>query len=195
MYEYIKGTIAELTPASVVIDVSGVGYLMNISLQTFESLADKSVATIYVHHIVREDAQLFFGFGTRQERELFRLLIGVSGIGGNTARMILSAFTPDELVTLIATGNSAMLKSVKGIGAKTAERVIIELRDKVIGIAAVDTPSGANVGSGSAYEEALAALAMLGFARAASDKVVRSLLKNDPSMAVEDLVRQSLKNL
>lgn len=195
MYEYIKGTIAELTPASVVIDVSGVGYLMNISLQTFESLADKSVATIYVHHIVREDAQLFFGFGTRQERELFRLLIGVSGIGGNTARMILSAFTPDELVTLIATGNSAMLKSVKGIGAKTAERVIIELRDKVIGVAAVDTPMGTNVGSGSAYEEALAALAMLGFARAASDKVVRSLLKNDPSMAVEDLVRQSLKNL
>ena len=137
MYEYIKGKIAELTPAYVVIEAGGIGYLLQISLQTYTALSNAVETTLYIHHIVREDAQIFFGFHQQKERELFRLLISVSGIGANTARIMLSSYSVEEMVQIIATGNIAALKNVKGIGTKTAERAIVDLKNKVLNVAAV----------------------------------------------------------
>lgn len=197
MYEYIKGTIAELSPARVVIEAAGVGYDIAISLQTYSEIEHLTEAKIYVHYVVREDAQLLYGFASKFERELFRHLLSVSGVGGNTARMILSTYSPDELRNIIATGNATLLKNVKGLGLKTAQKIIVELSGKVISITPyeerqlLDKVQGGN----EVYEEALAALAMLGFARAASDKVLKSVLKQNPNCSVEDAIRFSLKQL
>lgn len=198
MYEYIKGNIAELKPAQVIIDAGGVGYLINISLQTYSNLEKKTETLVYIHYIVREDAQILYGFADKQERELFRLLISVSGVGGNTARMILSTYAPDELINIISSENAALLKNVKGLGLKTSQKIIVELKDKITGIAysgesmtgTVDTAL-----SGTAYEESLAALTMLGFSKAASDKVLKKIIKDNPSSSVEDIIRMSLKKL
>lgn len=197
MYEYISGTIAELTPARVVIDAGGVGYDINISLQTYSELEGRESAKVYVHFVVREDAQLLYGFATQFERELFRHLLSVSGVGGNTARMILSTYSPDELRNIIATGNAVLLKNVKGLGLKTAQKIIVDLSGKV---AALTPTEGRNLldkmaGGDQTYDEALAALTMLGFARAASDKALRAILKQNPSCTVEAAVRQALKHL
>lgn len=197
MYEYIKGTIAELSPARVVIEAAGVGYDIAISLQTYSEIEHLAEAKIYVHYVVREDAQLLYGFASKFERELFRHLLSVSGVGGNTARMILSTYSPDELRNIIATGNATLLKNVKGLGLKTAQKIIVELSGKVISVTPyeerqlLDKVQGGN----EVYEEALAALAMLGFARTASDKVLKSVLKQNPNCSVEDAIRFSLKQL
>ena len=199
MYDYISGRVAELTPAYAVIDAGGVGYYLNISLQTFAAIEGRPEARLFVHFVVREDAQVFYGFATAAERELFRRLISVSGVGGGTARMVLSTFSPSELANIISSENAVLLKNVKGLGLKTAEKIIVELRDKMTGIAFdADAPASGH-GRGSADEaihrEALAALAMLGFSRAASDKAVCAILKDTPGLPVEDVIRQALKKL
>ncbi len=196
MYEYISGEIAELTPAYAVIEAAGVGYYINISLQTYTEIEHQSSARIYTHYIVREDAQILYGFASKQERELFRLLISVSGVGGGTARMILSTYSPKELAGIISTENAGLLKNVKGLGLKTAQKIIVELRDKITGQTATVEPALLrNMGNEALYDEALAALTMLGFPKVASDKVVRSLMKENPSAAVEEIIRQALKKL
>ena len=194
MYEYISGKISDLTPAYAVVEAAGVGYYLNISLQTFAGIEKLGEAKLYVHFTVREDAQILYGFSTREEREVFRRLISVSGVGGNTARMILSTYSPSELSNIISSENAVLLKNVKGLGLKTAEKIIVELRDKMIGI--VSSSPGADTAVGDAtHQEALAALSMLGFSRAASDKVVRAVMKENPGAAVENIIRFSLKKL
>lgn len=200
MIEYVKGQIAELTPAIAVIDCHGVGYGLNISLNTFSALQGKQEAKLYVYEAIREDAYVLYGFSTRQERALFLLLISVSGIGGNTARMILSALTPAELVNVISSGNDKLLKTVKGIGLKTAQRIIVDLKDKIAsveieGTAAPGTSSTAATGHSEILEEAVAALTMLGFPPAPSQKVALAILKEEPEAAVERVIKLALKRL
>lgn len=196
MYEYIQGTVDELTPTGVVIGTGGIGYYLHISLQTFTQIGSASSVKLYVHHVVRDDAQLFYGFYSRLERETFRSLIGVSGVGVNTARMILSTFSPDEVRTLVATGQADTLKSVKGLGIKTAQKIIVELRDKIGSVGDAVLPGLAASSSGNeTYQEALSALTMLGFARAGSEKVLQAVLKERPDASVEEVIRLSLKRL
>lgn len=196
MYEYIKGTVAEVAPAYAVIDAGGVGYYLHISLETYAAVEHASEARLYVHYVVREDAQLLYGFSTKIERELFRLLISVSGVGGNTARMILSTYSPRELQGIITSGNAVLLKNVKGLGLKTAQKIIVELSGKLTALFDGDAGPLPVAGNGDAvYDEATAALVMLGFPKAASDKVVRAILKEQPDISVEETVRMSLKRL
>lgn len=194
MYEYISGKVAELAPTYAVIEAAGVGYYINISLQTFSAIEHCAEARLYVHFVVREDAQTLYGFAAKEERELFRALISVSGVGGNTARTILSTYSPSELRNIIATENAVLLKNVKGLGLKTAQKIIVELSGKmaVMGQSVSAAPSSAASGI---YDEAMAALTMLGFQRAASDKVLRAILKESPSIAVEEAVRQALRRM
>ena len=196
MYEYIKGAVAEVAPAYAVIDAGGGGYYLHISLETYAAVEHAAEAKLYVHYVVREDAQLLYGFSTKVEREVFRLLISVSGVGGNTARMILSTYSPHELQGIITSGNAVLLKNVKGLGLKTAQKIIVELSGKlaVLGAdAAGDAPlAGAD---GGCFDEALAALVMLGFARAAAEKVLRAVMRELPRASVEELIRAALKRL
>lgn len=194
MYEYISGKVAELAPTYAVIEAAGVGYYINISLQTFSAIEHCVEARLYVHFVVREDAQTLYGFAAKEERELFRALISVSGVGGNTARTILSTYSPSELRSIIATENAVLLKNVKGLGLKTAQKIIVELSGKmaVMGQSVSAAPSSAASGI---YDEAMAALTMLGFQRAASDKVLKAILKESPSIAVEEAVRQALRRM
>ena len=194
MYEYISGTVAEATPAYAVIDAGGVGYYLHISLETFSAVEHAQNARLYVHYIVREDAQILYGFATKVEREFFRHLISVSGVGGNTARMILSTYSPRELQGIITAGNAVLLKNVKGLGLKTAQKIIVELSGKMAGLGLTGDTVTAPVAGGD-YEEALAALVMLGFGKAAADKVVKIVARENPGASVEDLVRMSLKRL
>ncbi len=200
MIEYVRGELAELSPATAVIDCHGVGYGVNISLNTYAAIQGKPSVKLYVHEAIREDAYVLYGFADKQERELFLLLISVSGIGGNTARMILSALSPAELINVIATENANILKTVKGIGLKTAQRVIVDLKDKIKTGAA----SAAAVGGMGALlpaaqvqvqEEAVAALTMLGFAAQPSQKVVIAILKEEPDAKVEQVIKLALKRL
>lgn len=201
MIEYVKGELTELTPALAVVECQGVGYGLNISLNTFSAIQGKRDVKLYVYEAIREDAYLLWGFASRQERELFLLLITVSGIGGNTARMILSALTPAELCDVIASGNDKLLKTVKGIGLKTAQRIIVDLKDK---IGQTDAASGAptlglgesgSVASREVQEEAVSALTMLGFQPAASQKVVVAILREKPDTPVEQVIKLALKQL
>lgn len=194
MYEYISGRVAETAPAYAVIDAGGVGYYLHISLETYSAIEHAAEAKLYVHYIVREDAQLLYGFATKAERELFRLLISVSGVGGNTARMILSTYSPRELQGIIAAGNDVLLKNVKGLGLKTAQKIIVELNGKLPAMSGEDLPA-AQAGCDTAADEALAALVMLGFARNAAEKVLRTVARETPSASVEELVRMALKRL
>ena len=201
MIEYVKGSIAELTPATAVIDCHGVGYGLNISLNTFSALQGKQEAKLYVYEAIREDAYVFFGFATRQERALFLLLISVSGIGGNTARMILSALTPTELINVISSGNDKLLKTVKGIGLKTAQRIIVDLKDKIATVEIEGNTELATRGTSplaqnsEVMEEAVAALTMLGFPPAPSQKVALAILKEEPDAPVERVIKLALKQL
>ena len=199
MYDYLRGAIAELTPTYAVVECGGVGYVVSISLQTYTALEGREEALVYVHHVVREDAQQLYGFAERTERELFRLLIGVSGVGGGTARMILSTYSPSELATIISSENAVLLKNVKGLGLKTAQKIIVDLKDKVLGVAsgAAEVPVCGMIASPSSevYSEAVAALGMLGFGKAASDKVVKKVLKENPTAEVEVVIRMALKQL
>lgn len=198
MIEYIKGELAEITPALAVVDCNGVGYGINVSLNTYSAIQNKKEVKLYIYEAIREDAYVLYGFATKQERELFLLLISVSGIGGNTARMILSALSPSELCNVISSGNEKLLKTVKGIGLKTAQRIIVELKDKIVstGIDAVAPVSTAVTNlQTEVYEEAVAALTMLGFAPAPSQKVVAALLKEEPDAPVEKVIKLALKRL
>lgn len=193
MIEYIKGQIAEITPASVTIETNGVGYELNISLNTYTALHGKDQGRLYVHESIREDAYQLFGFFDKHERELFRQLISVSGIGPSTGRMILSSMTPKELATTIASGDAKTLTTVKGIGSKTAQRVIVDLKDKIklgdeveISIPTVSSPAG---------DEAVAALVMLGFTQKPSEKAVEKILKESPDFSVEKIIKTALKML
>ncbi len=194
MLEFIKGEIVELNPASIIVETGGLGYIAQISLYTYTALNGQKNAKIYVYEAIREDAHVLFGFFEKRERELFLLLITVSGVGANTARMILSSLNPQELESAIASGNSNLLKSVKGIGAKTAERIIIDLKDKIkisnLEIGAQDTSS-----SNVLNHEAVSALVMLGFNQASSQKVVARVLKENPGLSVEQVIKIALKML
>lgn len=195
MYEYISGPVAELTPAYAVIDACGVGYHLQISLQTFSEIEKLTEAKLFVHYVVREDAQLLYGFATKTERELFRLLISVSGVGGNTARTILSTYSPRELQSIITTENAVLLKSVKGLGLKTAQKIIVELSGKLTSLSGDAAGSPLPAGGDEKSAEALAALAMLGFSKAAAEKAVRAVVKESPDATVEEMVRLALKRL
>ena len=197
MYEYITGKLAEVAPAYAVVEAGGIGYFINISLQTYSEIEKQEQVLLYLHHVVREDAQTLYGFASKAERELFRLLIGVSGVGGNTARMIQSTYSPSELRNIIATGNAVLLKNVKGLGLKTAQKIIVDLSGRMLDLKGDDAASAA-LAAGVAnpvLDEALAALVMLGFQKAASEKVLRKLFKEQPSIAVEEAVRLALKHL
>lgn len=202
MIEYIKGDLAELTPAMAVIEAAGVGYALNISLNTYTAIQGKEKVKLFVHETLvtggRDDSYTLYGFATRQERELYRLLISVSGVGANSARMILSGMSPAELCNVIAAGDDKMLKTVKGIGAKTAQRIIVDLKDKIVtsGVAqelSVPTNANATVMNTAVKDEAVGALTMLGFAPAASAKVVVEILKEQPELPVEQVVKAALK--
>ena len=172
------------------------GYYINISLHTFSAIEGHDQVRLYVHFVVREDAQVLYGFATRQERELFRLLISVSGVGGNTARMILSTYSTSELRNIISTGNAVLLKNVKGLGLKTAQKIIVELNGKMIDLG-VEQKAQKTVTeeANEVMTETVAALVMLGFQKAASEKVVKALLKEQPDISVEDAVRQALRRM
>jgi Holliday junction DNA helicase RuvA len=191
MYEYISGKIAQTTPAYVIIENNGIGYFVNISLFTYEALKDKNEAQLYIHEHIREDAFLLYGFAETRERNLFQLLISVSGIGSNTARMMLSSMSPDELHIAISTGNVNQIKSIKGIGLKTAQRLIVELKDKIS-----KTAEGENFlmpADNTKAEEALSALVMLGFSKAPSQKTIDKILKENPNNKVEEIIKLALK--
>ena len=198
MIEYIKGELTEITPAMAVIECNGLGYGINVSLNTYSAIQGKKEVKLYIYESIREDAYILYGFATKQERELFLLLISVSGIGGNTARMILSALTPSELCNVISSGNDKLLKTVKGVGLKTAQRIIVDLKDKIsttdIGTSTTSAPISITANN-EIYEEAIAALTMLGFAQAPSQKVVAAILKEEPEAAVEKVIKLALKRL
>ncbi len=191
MIEYIRGEIDEITPTYAVIDNSGIGYMLNISLNAFTKLQNAQSAKLYVYESIREDAHVLYGFIDKHERELFLLLISVSGVGPNTARMILSSLTANDLEVVIASDNVGALKSVKGIGAKTAQRIIVDLKDKI-------KPTGDTLilktpAANAVYEEALAALVALGFTQQMSQKALKRLLADNPSVTVEEAIKQALK--
>lgn len=191
MYDYFKGQITELTPTFAVIECGGIGYLMMISLQTFSELEEKSEATLYTHQYnLPNDLPVMYGFSTKKERQVFRLLIGVSGVGGNTARTILSTFNPQELKHIITSRDAVRLKSVKGLGVKTSEKVIIELVDKITNIETDGLVSDSHTGLAI---EAVSALQMLGFNKSASEKVVNNVIKSNPDSSIEDIIKLSLK--
>jgi Holliday junction DNA helicase RuvA len=193
MIDYIKGTITQITPAFITIETGGIGYFINISLTTFTKLEGKSDLKILVHEVIREDAHQLYGFADKEERDIFRQLISVSGVGASTARMMLSSLTPDEIEKSIIGSDVDLLKSVKGIGLKTAQRIIVDLRDKI----------GKQAGSGEIFafadntrrDEALSALVMLGFAKGAVSKVLEKIVREEKDLTVEEIIKRALKNL
>ena len=200
MIEYVRGELAELTPAYAVVEAHGVGYGLSISLNTYSGIQNKKEVKLYAFESIREDAHVLFGFASKQEREMFMLLITVSGVGANTARMILSAMSAAELCNVISTGNEKMLKTVKGIGLRTAQRIIVDLKDKIATSAiAEEMPAGIVVQAAAVNnevrDEAIGALTMLGFAPAPSAKVVSAILSDNPQLPVEQVVKLALKQI
>lgn len=196
MIDYIKGEVAVLTPANVTIECAGIGYLMNISLNTYGVINGQTTAKLYVHESIREDAHVLFGFSDKHERELFQHLISVSGVGPGTARVILSSLSSKELESVIASENVTVLQSVKGIGAKTAQRIIVDLKDKIKYTdesGTLQLPTKADLSETG--HSAVAALVMLGFVQTASQKVVSKIIRDDPSLPVEGLIKEALKRL
>ncbi|WP_298549719.1 Holliday junction branch migration protein RuvA [uncultured Parabacteroides sp.] len=197
MIEYIKGEIVELTPAGMIIECAGIGYELSISLNTYSFFNGKQNGKVYVYEVIREDAHLLFGFAGREERELFLMLTSVSGVGPNSARMILSSLSTAELVRVIADKDEATLTTVKGIGTKTAQRILVDLKNKVKPLEGLAAAKGtpAAVAGGAVAEEAVAALVMLGFQKAASQKAVHTILKGSPALAVEQVIKTALRML
>ena len=194
MIEYLKGEVTELDPTRAVVECAGVGYACAISVYTYDHLKCGQIQTVYVSESIREDAHLLYGFSSRQERGLFEQLISVSGVGPNTARCILSSLAPDELVAVVSSGNDRQLKNVKGIGAKTAQRIIVDLRDKVgaLGITAATAGTSVLVASNANGDEAVQALMALGYPQANAQKAISQLLSQDPSMSVQALIKAGL---
>lgn len=203
MIDYIKGELTELTPAQAVVEAYGVGYALNISLNTYEAIQGKENVKLFVHEALvtggRDDSYTFYGFASKQERDLYRLLITVSGVGANTARMILSSASPSELCNAISTSNERVLKSVKGIGLKTAQRIIVDLKDKILSLGiAQEVAAGTATDSTipiDVRDEAVAALTMLGFSPAPTAKVVTAILTDDATLPVEQVVKLALKQI
>lgn len=199
MIEYIKGELADLSPAMAVVEAGGVGYAMNISLNTYSVIQGKKAVKLYAFEAIREDAHVLYGFVSKKERELFQLLITVSGIGPNTARMVLSSMSPSELCNSISTGNEKLIKGIKGIGLKTAQRIIVDLRDKIVTLGiAEEIPAGGSIQSpvnNQVKDEAVSALTMLGFSPAPSQKVVVSILQERPDAPVEEVIKLALKQI
>jgi Holliday junction DNA helicase RuvA len=195
MLDYIKGEITELTPASVVMETGNLGYIANISLNTYSALNGLKECKLYLYEAIREDAHQLFGFIDKRERELFLLLISVSGIGANTARMILSSLAVYELESIISMGNASALKTVKGIGSKTAERIIIDLKDKVKPSEIPQTKISTVPVNSETAKEAVSALVMLGFNQPASQKTVSKIVKDNPAISVEQIIKNALKML
>ena len=193
MIDYIKGSIIRITPTFLTIETNGIGYYINISVATFSKLEGKKEFKVLIHEVIREDAHLLFGFADDEERDIFRLLISVSGVGANTARMMLSSIAPDEVEKAIVGSDVNTLKSVKGIGLKTAQRIIVDLKDKM----------GKQAGTGEIFvpadntkrEEALSALVMLGFAKSAVSKVLDKIVREEKNLTIEDMIKRALKNL
>jgi len=195
MIDYIKGQIIELTPTELILENAGIGYSILISLQTYEAFQQKTQTVAYIHHYIREDEELFFGFATKDERELFRLLISVSGIGVASARMMLSSLTSEEIRQAILSENINRIKSVKGIGLKSAQRLVLELKDKVVKGEGSEAGALFKTESSALAEEATTALVMLGFTKANIGKVLPGILKDNPTARVEDIIKAALKRL
>lgn len=193
MYEYISGTVSELTPSYVVVDNNGIGYFINISLTSYEELTGKKDAKLFIHQVLREDTNEFYGFTKKNEREIFRLLISVSGIGANTARLMLSSLKPNEIVTAIVEKDVQKIKTIKGIGLKTAERVIVDLKDKVNKIEIGESSGSIFIEKNEKFQEALRALVMLGFNKKNAEAQLNKILKISPDASVETLVKNGIK--
>lgn len=193
MITHIKGRLSEKSPTNVVIETNGIGYWVNISLTTFSQIPDQESIKLYTHLQIKEDSHSLYGFYTMKEREIFRLLISVSGVGTSTARTMLSSLSPDQVIDAISSNNVSLVQSVKGIGSKTAQRLIIELRDKVLKIYDIDE---ANViSNNTTRDEALSALEVLGFAKKQAERVVDKIMISQPDATVETIIKQALKNL
>jgi len=198
MIEFIQGKIVELTPTqAVILTQGGVAYSLSISVYTYSALQGKDEARLYTYEAIREDAWILFGFSDKQERELFLMLISVPGIGGASAKMIQSSFSPSELVEIISSGNDGLLKKVKGIGAKTAQRIIVDLKDRMVKERGSETSvtQSLEVQTGRIADEAVTALTTLGFQQSASQKVVTAIMKEKPEISIETLIRESLKRI
>lgn len=199
MIDYIKGTLEELQPAQAIVEAAGIGYDLNISLTTFSDIQGHKEVKLYIYEQIREDAWTLYGFSTRAERELFLLLISVSGVGAGTARMMLSSMTPRELASTIAREDASMLKTIKGIGLRTAQRIVVELKDKLkeyqLGQSAANDDLQGMQNVGETAEEAVTALTMLGFSAPASRKTVRAIVQKQPNLTVEQLIKESLKEM
>ena len=195
MIDYIKGTLVELIPTEGIVECNGIGYSVLISLQTYEGLNGKQEVKVYIHHYLREDEELYYGFATKAERNLFRLLIGVSGIGASTARMMLSSLTSDEIINAIIAEDVNKIKSIKGIGLKSAQRLIIELKDKVVKGEGSESKTLFQASVNPMADEATTALILLGFTKANVNKAVAAVLKENPSSTLEDIIKQALKKL
>ena len=199
MIDYIKGELTELTPALATVEAAGVGYGLNISLNTYSAIQGKKDVKLYVYESIREDAYVLYGFVNKKEREMFELLITVSGVGPNTARMMLSSMSVQELCSAISTGNERVVKGIKGIGKMTAQRIIVDLRDKIVALGIADEiPAGGSVAmpvNNAVKDEAVSALTMLGFSPAPSQKVVLAILQEQPDAPVEQVVKMALKQI
>lgn len=199
MIEYVKGELTELTPALATVEAAGVGYGLNISLNTYSAIQGKKEVKLYVYEAIREDAYVLFGFVNKKEREMFELLISVSGVGPNTARMMLSSMSVSELCAAISTGNERVVKGIKGIGKMTAQRIIVDLRDKIVALGIADEiPAGGTMAApvnNAVKDEAVSALTMLGFSPAPTQKVVLQILQKQPDLPVEQVVKLALKQI
>ena len=199
MIEYIKGVLTDLTPAQATVEAAGVGYALNISLNTFSAIQGKKEVKLYVYEAIREDAYVLYGFVNKKEREMFLLLITVNGVGANTARMMLSGISVSELCNAISTGNARLIQSIKGIGKMTAQRIIVDLRDKIVALGiAEEIPAGGQMAASvnnQVKDEAVSALTMLGFSPAPTQKVVLQILQAQPDLPVEQVVKLALKQI
>ena len=199
MIEYIKGELTELTPAMATVEAAGVGYGLNISLNTFSAIQGKKEIKLYVYEAIREDAHVLFGFVSKKEREMFELLITVNGVGTNTARMMLSGMSVAELCNAISTGNARLIQSIKGIGKMTAQRIIVDVRDKIVALGiAEEIPAGGQMAApvnNQVKDEAVSALTMLGFSPAPTQKVVLQILQQQPDLPIEQVVKLALKQI
>ncbi|WP_422858978.1 Holliday junction branch migration protein RuvA [Flagellimonas sp. S174] len=193
MINHLKGKLVEKNPTYVVVECNGVGYFLNISLHTFSLIKDEESIHLFTHLQVKEDSHTLFGFTEKSEREIFRLLISVSGIGSSTARTMLSSLSPQQIKEAIANGDVPSIQAIKGIGSKTAQRVILDLKDKILKVYEMDEVS--HISNNTGKEEALSALEVLGFTRRQSEKVVDKIVAENASLSVEDIIKQALKNL